>query len=118
MALFVGNGMRGYADAQLHLLQRFFVAQHDAGNNLRRRRVEPILRRLEMFEMLDYQIDELIVVEMSGGGYDNIAGGKAVSIGFEYGLRSNFFTVSLVPRIGLPSGWSFQKFWVKISWTR
>ena len=53
-------------------------------------RVESVLRGLQVFEVFDYQIDELVVVEVSGGGYDDVAGGEAVSIGLEHGRALEF----------------------------
>ncbi len=51
---------------------------------------KPFLRWLQVFEVLDYQIDELIVVEMSGGGDDNVSGSEAVRVSVEHGLALEF----------------------------
>src|SRR5208283_4039860 len=48
--------------------------------------MEAILRGLEVLEVLDHEIDEMVVVEMSGGGYDDVARGEAVGVGFEHSL--------------------------------
>src|ERR1700722_1144314 len=53
--------------------------------------MKAILRGFQVFEMLDDEIDELIVVEMSGGGYDDVAGGKALGIGFADGVALELF---------------------------
>src|SRR5208282_6925256 len=83
VALFMRDRIRGDADAELNLLERLLVAQHDARDDLRYRRVESVLRGFQVLKVLDYQADELVVVEVPGGGYDDVAGGEAVGVGFE-----------------------------------
>ena len=90
MALRMRNRIRRNADAKLYLFERLLVAQHDAGNDFGSGRVEAILRRLQVLEVLHHEIDEVIVVEMPGGGYDNIAGCEAVRICLEHGRPLEF----------------------------
>ena len=40
--------------------------------------------------MFDHEIDEVIVIEMPGGGYDDVAGSEAVRVGVEHGLALEF----------------------------
>ncbi len=80
VALLVRDGVRGDADADLHLLERLLVAQVDARKSLGRGRVEAVFHGLHVFKMFRYQFDEVLVVEISGGGYDQVAGSEAVSI--------------------------------------
>jgi hypothetical protein len=44
----------------------------------------------QVFEVFDYQVDELVMIEMSGGSYDDVAGGEAVGVGVEHGLALEF----------------------------
>ena len=48
--------------------------------------------------------DEVIVVQIAGGGEDHVAAMEAVAVVVEELLRSSLATVAVVPRIGLPSG--------------
>ena len=77
--MFMGNGMRRYADADLHLLERLLVAQVDARKGFRRGRVQAILPRFHVLEVLGYQFDETVVVEVPSGGDNEITGGEVVS---------------------------------------
>ncbi len=90
MALLVGDGIGWDADAELDLLECLLVPQDDARDDFRFGRVEAVLRRLQVLEMLDHQINELVVVEMSGGSYDDVAGGEAVGVGVEHGFALEF----------------------------
>src|SRR5258708_39437902 len=75
--------MRRHTDAELHLLERFLIAQHDAGNDFRLGGVEAVFRGLQMCEVFDDQIDKMVVIEMSGSGYDDVARGEAAGGGFD-----------------------------------
>ncbi len=92
MALRVSNWVGGNANAKLHLFQRLLIAQHDAGHDLRLGRLEGAIfgPGFKMLEVLDDQIHKLIVIEMSSGGYDNVAWGEAVRISIEHGLALEF----------------------------
>src|SRR5580704_18899696 len=81
VALLVCDRMRGYAQAQLHLFERFLIAKRDAGNNLRSRRMEAIAHRLHMLKLLSRQFNEAVVIEIAGSRDDDITRGEAVSIG-------------------------------------
>ena len=80
VAAFVGHGMRGDADADLHLLERFLVAQVDAGKSFGLGRVQSVFRWLYVLEMFLDQFDKVLVVEITGGADNEIAGSEVVSI--------------------------------------
>ena len=83
VALLMRDGMRGHAEAELHLLQRLLVAQDDARESLGRGRVEAVFRGLHVFEVSGDQFDEVVVIEIAGGRYDDVAGGEAVAVGVD-----------------------------------
>ncbi len=57
------------------------------------------------------------MVEVAGRGEDDIAAVKTVAVVVEELSLIEAAYGCLVPRMGQPSGWSFQKPWVKSSWT-
>ena len=81
VAVVVGDGRRGHAEADLHLLQRFFVAQQDARAGDRapasRAAASPAGRAANF---CSDGVDELVVVEIAGGGEDHVAAVKAVAV--------------------------------------
>src|SRR5258708_7617224 len=72
--------MRWDADADLDLLERFLVAQVDAGRSLGLRRVQAVFRGLHVFKIFRDEFDEVPVLEVAGGADDEIARSKVVSI--------------------------------------
>ena len=64
MALFVSNGMSRNADTQLHLLQRFLVAQSNARDDLGSRGMEAIVHRLHVLEVFGHEFHELVVIQI------------------------------------------------------
>ena len=80
VAAFVRHGMRRDADADLHLLQRFLVAQVDARKSLGLGRVQAVFRGLHVPEMFFDKLDKVFVIEVSGRADDEIAGREVVSV--------------------------------------
>src|ERR1019366_2079237 len=86
VALLVGDGIGGDSEAELHLFESLLVAQDNAGDGLRRHGVEAILSIfpwLHMLESFGDQFDEAVVIEIAGGGDDDVGGGEAVGVGFD-----------------------------------
>src|SRR6185437_17027559 len=80
VAILVRNRVRGHSYANLHLLQRLFVAQNDARNYLRSRSVKAIRSRRHVLEMLVHHFHEMLVFQAPGGANDDIAGNKSLLV--------------------------------------
>ncbi len=80
VAVLVGDGRGGDAEADLHLLEGFLVAQHDAGAGFGRRQLAERLRRRRARELGGDGVGELVVVEIAGGGEDHVAAVEAVAV--------------------------------------
>src|SRR5208283_2896638 len=80
MALLVGDGMGGHADADLHLLQRLFVAHYNARDNPWLWTVKTILDRLHVLKVLIHKLHKLLVLQVAGGANDQIAGSKSLIV--------------------------------------
>src|SRR4051794_24765972 len=77
---------RGNAHAYLHLLQRFLVACDDFGDDVGRLLLDATTFFLELLETIFYQLNELLVIQATGGGDHKILRGEALTIKFEYGF--------------------------------
>ena len=80
VAVVVGDGRGGHAEADLHLLEGFLVAQQDAGAGLGRRQLVQRLAGGERRKLLRHGLDELVVVQVAGGGKDHVAAVEAVAV--------------------------------------
>jgi hypothetical protein len=76
--------MGGNANADLYLFERLLVPQIDSRKSLWLRRMQAILRRLHMLEMLFHEFDKMFVIEIPRGAYDEIAGSEVVPIKARY----------------------------------
>ncbi len=74
------NGVRRDSDAKLNLLQRFLVTGDDAGCHSRRRLKMAVGHGLQTRKPIFDQIDEAVVIQVSGGRDDEIVGHKALVI--------------------------------------
>src|SRR5258707_309088 len=61
VAPLVRDGVGGYADADLHLLQRFLITHDDARRWVRRGVVVSILNRRQVLEVTPHQLHERLV---------------------------------------------------------
>ena len=68
------NGMRGHADANLHLLQCLLVAHHDPWMHRRRSAVQPVLAGLQRLEALSHQLHKSFVIEAARSRNNQITG--------------------------------------------
>ncbi len=73
-------GGDGNAQADLHLLQRFFVAQHDARAGLGRGQLVERCAAGQRGELPRYGLGKLLMVQVAGRGKDHVAAVKAVAV--------------------------------------
>ena len=110
--------MRGDADADLDLLQRFLVAQVDAEKVLGWGECKPFSAGFTCSKCLATSSTKCSWSRLPAALTIKIAGSEVVSIEAGDDGALEFLDCFAVPRIGRPREWFFQKLWVKISWTR
>ena len=81
VAVFVGDGRGGHAQADLHLLQRLFCCfSRMRALEIGRGEFVDGLAAVQRREFLGHGLDEAVVVEIAGGGEDHVAGVEAAGV--------------------------------------
>src|SRR6516225_7737952 len=103
MSFLVSNRVGRHTHTDLYLLEGLLIAQDDARHDLGRRAMETIAHGLQSREMLAYQLDKVFVVQISGGGDNDVSRGEALSVKIDY--RAAF---KLSHRVSGPKNWSAE----------
>src|SRR5439155_21054343 len=104
MPLLMGNRVGWHPDADLHLLQRFFVSENDLGNDFRRSAVEAVAHWLHVCEMFGDQLYKPLVIQISRGRDDHVSRRKALAVEIHHGR-----TLESSHGIAGPKNWPAQR---------
>src|SRR5580692_8589563 len=91
MPFLVGDRMGGHANADLHLLESFFVAHDNSWNDLRRRTMKSVLDRLHVLEVFGHKLHELLMLQIPRRADNQIAGCETLPVETEDGIALEGF---------------------------